>query len=340
MGTAGPQGDCGAALRLLARPRRLHASGVPSRGLARPGHVEALGGLLFGGFAAAVVGGGGVGIGVAGEALDSADVGAGVEQVADVGAAEVVGAEGGNLGLLTAFFDQLVDGLVGDAFALVEGAGFVDGVEEGASVVAAMGEPVGEGCGEAGIEIDGAGFVALAPADGEAGLGWFVVGQGETGDFKAAQPGVEAEADDGGITRTGGSRVGLASGEQRVDFALGELAAGGLVGGGGADIGDIDGTVVVVAGDEFEPPSGLEHATDSREDPVGRAGAVGVHEQGAQGGGVGVAQLVPGEIVGSERIVGEQVGSDDQAVEHDAAGAGREGGDIDGGGMMGGGGSG
>ena len=71
--------------------------------------MEALGGLVFGGFAAAVVGGGGVGVGVASEALDGADVGAGVEQVADVGAAEIVRAKGRDLGLLTALFDQLVD---------------------------------------------------------------------------------------------------------------------------------------------------------------------------------------------------------------------------------------
>ena len=195
--------------------------------------------------------------------------------------------------------------MVGDTFGSVEGAAFVDGVEEGAGVVAAVGEPVGEGGGEARIEIDSAGFVALAAADGEAGLGWLIVGQGERGDFKAAQPGIEAKADDRAIAGAGGAGVGLADGEEGVDLALGELAAGGLVGGGGADIGDIDGAVVVVAGDEFQAPGRLEHTTDGREDTVGGAGAVGVDEGGAQSGGVGVAQLVPGQIVGSERVIGE-----------------------------------
>ena len=55
--------------------------------------VEEFCGLALGALAAAVVSGGGLDAGVPGHLLDGGDVGAGVEQVADEGAPQVMGAE-------------------------------------------------------------------------------------------------------------------------------------------------------------------------------------------------------------------------------------------------------
>jgi hypothetical protein len=74
--------------------------------------VNGLGSLLLGADAAPVVGGGGVDVGVAGQCLNGDQVAATVEQVGNVGAAQVVGLKplgGEDACQLGALLDGLLD---------------------------------------------------------------------------------------------------------------------------------------------------------------------------------------------------------------------------------------
>jgi hypothetical protein len=160
--------------------------------------VQQLGGAAFRGFAAAVVAGGGGDIGVTSEFLDGGDVRAPVEEVADKGAAEVVGGEVGDSGCFGAFEEKQVDGLGGHAGdeAAVRGpsgcwgeeefAAFFGGDEESAGGVSPDGQPGGEGGSRATDDRDQALFVALTQ-DFESTFGGVVIGDLQDGSFSAAQ---------------------------------------------------------------------------------------------------------------------------------------------------------
>ena len=105
---------------------------------ALPGHVQLGGGGTFGALTSAVVSGGGVGVGVAGELLDGGQVHPGVEQVADGGAGPegtpVVRGEFGEPSLAGAALEHVTDGLRVEPRWL-DATPFVDTVEERAGFV-------------------------------------------------------------------------------------------------------------------------------------------------------------------------------------------------------------
>jgi hypothetical protein len=94
------------------------------------GYVQKLGGALFGGLLAPVVAGRGVDLGTPGELLDCAEIGAGIEQVADEHAPQVVRREGRHTGLDGAAAGDVQHALPRHPPAVEESPAFVDRHEQ------------------------------------------------------------------------------------------------------------------------------------------------------------------------------------------------------------------
>ena len=74
--------------------------------------MEQLGGFTLGGFAAAVVAGGSLHVGMPGEVLGGGDIGAAIEQIRNKRAPQVVRREGGHAGSGRAFGQNDEHGLI------------------------------------------------------------------------------------------------------------------------------------------------------------------------------------------------------------------------------------
>jgi len=146
--------------------------------------VDERGGFLLGALAAAVVPLRRLHLGMAGELLDGANVGAGVEQIADEAAAEIVRREHLDLGRRSSSTSEEAHRLAGEP-PRAQLASLVDAPEQGARRRTAEREPLLEGEPAAVGDVADALLVALAADDQRAGLG-IVVGQVEADRLGAA----------------------------------------------------------------------------------------------------------------------------------------------------------
>jgi hypothetical protein len=218
--------------------------------------VDQAGGAGFGGGWASIVDGGGAGAGVAHELLDGGQVGAGVEEFAGESSAAVVRAELRDAGRGgAALHDPVLGRRAEPAAGWVDPAALVDREQQRPGLVAAYGSPVLDRGAYAGTAVAEPDPVALA-VDLQLAAGPAVVVQVERGAFGPAKAGAEQDRQRGGVTGSGGARVGRARGEQGPEFAGVDVAAGVGAGQGGAvDRSLVDGAVVVVALHQFQPPA-------------------------------------------------------------------------------------
>ncbi len=171
------------------------------------GHVQERGCLVLGPLAPAIVAAGGGRIGVAGHLLDGDDVGPGVQQVADEGAAKVVGREAGNPGHFGPFAEHVVDGLVGQRPAAVAVA---QAPEERPGFAPADGQPIGQRRGDV-AHGHGPLLVALAAYD-KLALFYYIVAHLQGDQLGPAQPAAVEDGNDGCVANP--QRPGFATVEQ------------------------------------------------------------------------------------------------------------------------------
>ena len=103
---------------------------------------------------------------MADELLDGTDVGAGIEQLADKRAAQVVRGEAGDAGLVGEKVQAQEDGLGGHG-PVLNVVGLVDGVEQRARREAAASDPGVDGLAAADGAVDDALLAALAGTHGD-----------------------------------------------------------------------------------------------------------------------------------------------------------------------------
>ena len=229
------------------------------------------------------------------------DVGAGVEQLADERAAQVVRREVVDAGALTEEPQAVHDCLGGHA-PLLELAALGDRAEQGAVPCAAYRDPGVDGGAATVGGVDDALFAALPGADLDRAV--FVVGKHQCHGLATAQPTAVQQREQRGVTGT--DEGGATDLEQAADLAHADVATGRQRARRHAL--DVDDALLGLGVDQAEAPRVSDHATDGRQHVIdrGRLG-IALDQDGAQRHHVLVADLGP---VDRERIGGEFTSKD------------------------------
>jgi hypothetical protein len=162
-------------------------------------------------------------LGVPREALHRRDIGAGLQEVADVGAAEIVGRESSDAGGVGQAAQQVEHRRAGHP-AHDQVTSLVNGHEERAGLVAADAEPVVEGVATSVRRVRDPLAIALAPDAKGASLA-VEVGDVEGDRLGSAQPATVEHRHQGGVASAGRTRV-RSGGEERAQLAGGQAATG------------------------------------------------------------------------------------------------------------------
>ena len=296
------------------------------------GDVQQLGGLALGFFRSPVIALGGGHVGVSGELLHAGNIGAGVEQLADEGAAQVMGREARHVELFGQPPQAQHDRLGGHG-ALLDPAALGDRAQQGAGPGAAAYQPSLNGLAATGGTVDQALLAALAGTHGDLLVGVVVEGQGHG--LGAAHAAAIQQRQHGGVAGAGGGVAVAAELEQPADLAGVDVAAGGQ--GAGGDALDVDDAFFGLGVDEPQTPGFADGAADGGQHVVDGGGAGAVVEQHClECGDVLVADFGP---VQRERIGGEPTRKDlggalQGVLQAAAADGGRFASEVDGSGVV------